>query len=351
MSTLLKPKTGKVLTQSGALLAIGAAANRAAEMASFRLYQDRRPENTQRAQRAALTVFAEFMRTCGLASSDLYSDPLSWLGVTWGLVQAFQQWLLKKGYSVKTINDRVSTVKVYMTLANQAGVVPDSEILRLQSLRGFTRKEAVDTDAKREKQGMAIRIGTKKSAAVVITEEQARSLCRIRTNTPQSRRDALLMCLFLDHGMRVSEVSILKVDDLDIQAKQMIFYRPKTGKTSRHNLRGRAWQCLIEYLNKDQSMPSGYLLMPSSKSGALIRGRGMTTRAICERVMQLGQAIGIENLSPHDCRHYGATRAGNDPNVSLAALMAWGGWDSPQSAARYINRGHADNDGVSLGMD
>ena len=159
------------------------------------------------------------------------------------------------------------------------------------------------------------------------------------------------MCLLLDHGMRVSEAEILKMEDLDIQAKQMTFYRPKTGKISRHNLRGRAWQRLIEYLSKDQQAQSGPLLLTSSKSGALIPGKGLTTRAINQRVNQLGQSIGLEDLSPHDCRHYGATKAGNDPNVSLAGLMSWGGWDSPQSAARYINRGHADNDGVSLGMD
>jgi integrase len=344
MTTLLNPQTD-------ALSALGMEANQAAERAIFQLYQDRRPINTQRAQRAALNLFAEFLHTCGLASPDLYSDPLSWMGVTWGLVQAFQQWLLKNGYTVKTINDRVSTVKVYMTLANQAGVVPDSEILRLQSLRGYTRKEAVDADAKREKQGVAIRIGTKKSAAVSISDDQARALCKVRNDTPQARRDALLMCVLLDHGFRVSEAEIWKVEDLDTPAKQMTFYRPKTGKTSRHNIRGRTWLRLAEYLSKDQQAQSGPVLLASNKSGSLILGQGLTTRAINERVKQLGQAVGIENLSPHDCRHYGATKAGNDPTVSLAGLMAWGGWDSPQSAARYINRGQADNDGVSLGMD
>jgi len=351
MNTLLIPVNGGIMTRPGTLEAFGLAANKAAERAIFKLYQDRRPINTQRSQRAALAIFAEFMRTCGLASPDLYSDPLSWMGITWGLVQAFQAWLLKQGYSVKTINDRVSTVKVYMTLANQAGIIPDGEILRLQGLKGYTRKEAIDTDTQRTKQGMAIRKGAKKAQAVAITEEQARALCKVRNETPQARRDALLMCLLLDHGLRVSEAAILKIEDIDINAKQITFYRPKTGKTSRHNLRGRAWQVLTEYLSKDNHNQSGALILASCKSGALISGKGMTTRAINERVTHLGRAVGIDNLSPHDARHYGATKAGNDPNVSLAALMQWGGWDSATSAARYIDHGQADNDGVSLGMD
>lgn len=342
----------ETITYGRALADFGVHVNQAAEQAVFALYQARRPDNTQRAQRAALSVFDGFLRSCGVAAAgELYADPQAWQGITWGTVQAFQIWLLQNGYSMKTINDRVSTVKVYMTMANQAGAVPDSEILRLQALRGFTRKEAVDMDAKRTGQDIPIRKGAKKSQAVMITEDQARTLCQVRNETPQARRDALLMCLLLDHGLRVSEVASLKIEDLDLEARQVTFYRPKTGKISRHNLRGRAWRILAEYMSKDLHAQSGMLILSSCKSGALIQGKGMTTRAIRERVKQLGQAIGLTNLSPHDGRHHGATKAGNDPKVSLASLMAWGGWDSPTSAARYIDRGQADNDGVSLGAD
>jgi integrase len=150
--------------------------------------------------------------------------------------------------------------------------------------------------------------------------------------------------------MRVSEVADLRIEDIDRAAKQITFYRRKTGKTSRHNLRGRAWNILSEYILKDNTAQNGPLILTSCKTGALI-GKGMTTRAIAERVTQLGRAVGLANLSPHDCRHNGATLAGNDPTVSLAGLMAWGGWDSASSAMRYIDHRQADNDGVSLGMD
>jgi integrase len=343
-----------LVSQFGELTALGLEANRAAEGAIFKLYQDRRPINTQRSQRAALKLFADFMRSSGLAVPDLYSDPYAWLGITWGLVQSFQAWLLQQGYSIKTINDRVSAVKVYMALANQAGIIPDGEILRLQNLRGFTRKEAIDIDARRAVEGIATRKGTKKASAVTITEDQARALCKVRSDTPQARRNALVMCLLLFHGLRVSELSILQVENVDLEARQITFYRPKTGKISRHNLSGRrSWAILVEYLTKTMNhrAQTGPLILASYKSGALIPGKGMTTRAIQDLVSQLGQDVGIEDLSPHDCRHFGATQAGNDPKVSLAGLMNWGGWESPQSAARYINRGEADNDGVSLGMD
>jgi site-specific recombinase XerC len=348
---MLETARSVTISPGQALAEFGAQANAAAQLAAFELYQDRRPINTQRSQRAALKIFADFMRSASIAVPDLYSDPLAWQGITWGLVQGFQKWLLQQGYSMKTINDRVSIVKVYMSLANQAGVIPDSEILRVQGLRGFSRKEAIDMDHKRAGLQLATRVGNKKAAAVTITEEQARALCQVRSNTPQGRRDALMMCLLLDHGLRVGEIASLAIESVNIETRQLTFYRQKTGKISRHALRGRAWYCMVGYLAMDQHAQSGSLLMASVKSGALVPGSSLTVRAINQRVNQLGQAMGLENLSPHDCRHHGATKAGNDPKVSLASLMQWGGWDSPTSAARYIDHGGADNDGVSLGMD
>jgi len=334
-----------------ALVDFGMQANEAAARSVFAIYQERRPINTQRSQQAALRLFAEFMRSAGIGVNDLYSDPAAWMGMSWGLVQAFQQWLIQNSYSMKTVNDRVSVIKVYMSLANQAGIIPDSDVLKLQSIRGYTRKESIDTDSKREASGMSTRRGNKKSAATIISDEQARSLCQVRKDTPQARRDALLMCLLLDHGLRVSEAEILKIENFDLNQKQVTFYRPKTGRTSCHNLRGRAWNCLLEYLAKDNRAQCGALILASCKTGALIPGKGMTIRAINARVGELGKAKGLENLSPHDCRHYGATKAGSDPKVSLVGLMAWGDWESPQSAAHYINHGEADNDGVALGLE
>jgi integrase len=229
--------------------------------------------------------------------------------------------------------------------------VPDGEIIRLQSLRGYTLKEGTDLDAKRAKAGLATRIGNKKATATTITDEQADELCSVREDTPQARRDALMMAIFLDHGLRVSELAILKIEDINFDKKQCVFYRPKVGRWSRHNLRGRAWKILCEYVQRDNRAKDGALILASHKTKQLIAGKGMSTRGIQDRVKHLGLAVGIENLSPHDCRHYGATKAGHDPRVSLASLMAFGGWASAQSAVRYINHGDADNDGVFLGME
>lgn len=351
MNAFLSSVQSQIMIRPGTMAEAGQAANHAAESLVFKLYQDRRPINTQRAQRAALAIFASFMRTCGIMpTGDLYSDPTAWQGVTWGIVQAFQAWQLQTGYAIKTINDRVSMVKVYMTMANAAGMVSDGEILRLHSLKAYSHKEAIDTDQKRAADGIATRKGHKKISATQITEEQARALCTVRNDTPQARRDVLIFCLMTDHAMRVSEVSDLRVENIDRAKKQAIFYRRKTGTTSKHNLRGRCWQLLQEYLAADNTAQNGPLILASCKTGALVQ-KGMSTSALADRVREIGRSVGIANLSPHDLRHAAATFAGIDPNVSLAGLMSFGGWKSANIAAGYMNRGEADNDGVFLGMD
>jgi hypothetical protein len=41
-----------------------------------------------------------------------------------GLVEGFDKWLLHQGYSLASVNNRLSAVKVYARLAAKAGVIP-----------------------------------------------------------------------------------------------------------------------------------------------------------------------------------------------------------------------------------
>ncbi|MBC8098749.1 MAG: tyrosine-type recombinase/integrase, partial [Armatimonadetes bacterium] len=75
---------------------------------------------------------------------------------------------------------------------------------------------------------------------------------------------------------------------------------------------------------------------------------GMTERGINNRVGELGQAIGIATLSPHDLRHYWATdaaRAGTDP----FSLQDAGGWNSLAMPRRYVESAKIANEGVKRG--
>ena len=43
---------------------------------------------------------------------------------------------------------------------------------------------------------------------------------------PLGRRDALLMCILLEEGLRIGEVVLLKAHDFDLDYAELRFYRP-----------------------------------------------------------------------------------------------------------------------------
>ncbi len=77
------------------------------------------------------------------------------------------------------------------------GTVTPEALALIQQVRGYRRKEARHVDEARE----VTRVGDKKAQPVSLTPAQA-ALLKGQPETAQGRRDALLMCLLLDHGLR-----------------------------------------------------------------------------------------------------------------------------------------------------
>jgi integrase len=71
-------------------------------------------------------------------------------------------------------------------------------------------------------------------------------------------------------------------------------------------------------------------------------------RTLRTRVGQLGAAVGLDHLSPHDCRHYWATAA-TRAGTPIKALQDAGGWNSPNMPLRYAESAEIANEGVKLG--
>ncbi len=162
-------------------------------------------------------------------------------------------------------------------------------------------------------------------------------------DTPQGRRDAVLMCLLLDHGLRCGEVAALRVEHINLPAGSFTFYREKVDLEQTHKLTNDTFRALYAYLTLDA--PLGPLLMGSRKDGALA-GR-MSVRAINKRVGILGNVVGAGHLSPHDCRHYWTTaaiRGGSD----IKSVQEGGGWKSPHMPLQYANRAAIANEGIKL---
>ena len=320
---------------------IGERANQAAASSRFTDYRSRRAEQTLRRQDSDLELFREFLAICDVQTDDLSHEPAAWRPVTWGLVEAFVKWQIKQGYAVQSINVRLSSIKTYARLAMQAGVLLPQDYALIRSVQGYSYREQSRIDAKRE----VTRIGLKKAEPVKLTPEQA-TMLKQQPDTPQGRRDAFLMCLLLDHGLRVGEVAGLSVSDFNIPEEQLRFFRPKVNKEQVHHLTRDTLAALKACQAHGDLLAQGLVLRRSLRNEEL-GASGMTERAITARVGFLGEKLGIARLSAHDCRHFWATSAarhGTDPFV----LQEAGGWSSLTMPRRYVDDNQIANDGVKL---
>ena len=277
---------------------------------------------------------------------DLASDPTAWAGVTWGLVTGFREWLLTRGYAIGSVNLHLTTLRTYAGLAMQAGVVPAGECAAIRAVRGYGRTEGKHVDSARA----PTRKGAKKAQPVSLTPDQAARL-KAQPDTPQGRRDALLLCLLLDHGLRVGEVAGLAVGDFDLAAGELRFYRPKVDKIQTHRLTADTLAAARAYLAAGDitgDAPAQGPALRASRKGGVLQDAGMTARALTARVRDLGAAVGLVGLSAHDLRHYWATRAARS-GTPLDRLQDAGGWASPAMPLRYVETARIANQGVLLG--
>ncbi|NJN55565.1 MAG: site-specific integrase [Anaerolineae bacterium] len=97
------------------------------------------------------------------------------------------------------------------------------------------------------------RRSTKKAEPTLLTISQADELKTVQNSSPQACRDALLICLLLDHGLRASEVALLTVRNFDQAQGTFTFFRPKVKGTvhewTTHAMTYATQQLLTQYLD------------------------------------------------------------------------------------------------------
>lgn len=357
-------KTAEISTPTP-LEIVGQIANKQAKTAVFAEYLLTRSDNTIVTQAAALATFANYLAHVGIDAVDadcLQHEPKCWRGVTWGIVAGFVKWQLGKGFAIATVNNRLSTVKTYCKLATKAGVIDPVELQLIKAVSGYSGKAAKLVDERREVK----RVGNKKAAHVSLETNDAKMLTdwAVYGATPQGRRDLLLMCLLLEHGLRVGEVAALVVTDFKLKAGELTFYRQKVDKVQTHRLTGKTYQAAVNYFEHD-APAIGRVLLGSTKGGKLT-SKPMSERAITKRVAYLGfelamiykekrtergggyiQVEHVPSLSAHDCRHYWATDAARN-GTDLFTLQEAGGWSSLDMPRRYVEAAKIANEGVKL---
>jgi len=273
----------------------------------------------------------------GMRVGDLFNSAEAWRGITWGLVKGFGLWMQHKGYALGSVAVRFATVKRYAALAVQSGIIDANEGALIKSLRPFTNTRNVD--AKRAR----TRLGAKKAHSTDLTLEQRKTLKERASSTPQSACYALLMCLLLDHGLRVSEVILLTDANVDTTLWTLSFYRPKV---DRHDIHRMTQDTIHAYLAYKPFIIEGEKLLRQSERGGALGKPGLTRGGVEQIVKRLGKNIGVPSLSPHDCRHSWATEY--EKKHTPFELRDAGGWNSLDMPNRYVNRKRISNQGEDL---
>jgi integrase len=321
----------------------GHAADAAAARNVFQRYQRRKAENTLRRQAGDLAVFAEFLSSTGLEPGDFQNDPEAWRYITWGMLDAFVAWQLGQGYAIGSINVRLSTVRRYAGLALQAGTLPPETYAFITQIKGYGHQEGLHEDQKRQMKDVSIRRGSKKAQPVLITHLQAEKLMA-QPETPLGQRDALLMCILLEEGLRIGEVVLLTGKDFDLDHGELRFYRPKVDREQRLEISEKTVAAARAYLENDAPKEGTIWRAGASArdgkaavSASRLTGPGMSERTLTRRVAQLGARFGLKGLSAHDCRHYWASQAAKN-QTPLPELQDAGGWNSVAMPMRYIEK-------------
>lgn len=168
----------------------------------------------------------------------------------------------------------------------------------------------------------------------VVTDDQVRALLMTCAGSQfEDRRDNAIIRLFIDTGMRASELAGLRVEDLDLN----LCHAWVMGKGRRPRacpFGSRTAQALTRYLRtrKDHRLASSSWLWLGTRNK--ITAPAMTDSGIRQMVQRRGEEAGIDHLHPHQFRHSFAHQwlSGGGQETDLMRLA---GWRSRQMVSRY----------------
>jgi integrase len=355
-------------TENKTAHAIGVLANEISSLAIFADYQKLKSENTLVAQHRDLRLFGNFINQIydkadgsemqvpfRLGAGQLYRDPAGWETVTHGLVRLFKTHLENDGRALTAINRVLSTVRKYADLATSAGKIDPVDNLMIQNVKGYLGSEARNVDAKRQ----VTRKSGEKEQAVPIPKHIIVELKAKETFSDGviGKRNRVILCFCLDHGLRASEIAGLRIDDIDLEEEVFRVYRQKTNTSDLLALTADTTDALLEYLKLELPLlpsPDTNLLLRAVHGKGVLREKSMSRTTISQTVNKYGKMMAIkhaipslEKLSSHDGRHQWATdvlRSG----AGIDQLQQAGGWKSPSMPLRYVNKRKIANDGIKL---
>ena len=182
--------------------------------------------------------------------------------------------IMKIGLSSHSIRDNFAAIRVFFNFLENENYIQNNPVKPLKAPR--QEKKIINT----------------------LTLEQIKKLLRTADKkTYFGFRDYVIMCAFLDTGIRLNELSNLKNDDINFAENYFIVY----GKGKKERvipISSKLKRLFFKLIEKSRYQYQDYLFV--DKYGEKLSGS-----AIRQMVKRLGKKAGIKNvrLSPHTFRH------------------------------------------------
>ena len=160
-----------------------------------------------------------------------------------------------------------------------------------------------------------------------LTEAEVARLCKAANRNRWGHRDATMMLVAYRHGLRASELTDLRWDQIDFNAGNLAVRRVKQGTPATHPIRGDELRALRK-LAREQEPKSPFVFTSE-------RGAPFTTSGFARMIERAGEVAKLGfKAHPHMLRHacgYALANEGHDTR----ALQAYLGHKNIQHTVRY----------------
>jgi integrase/recombinase XerC len=275
---------------------------------------DRSPA-TVRGYLTDLSVFIRWLESQGTSTLET---------LTSADIRFYRQYLIDISAAPQTVNRKLAAIAAFGNWAAQTGLLPANPAINIKSV-GMVPQAPKWLDKKQ------------RNALLQVTKDD---LQKARLRYPRlwvlRLRDAVVVTVLLNTGLRVSELANLKTSDLLLtERKATLTVRAGKGTKQR-----------VTPLNKEarQMIEQWLAVRPQIQDDALFVGQReekLQVRSVQCAVSRLAELAGLPDVTPHTCRHTFAKLL-LDSGVTLEKVATLLGHESLDTTRLYVTPGERD---------
>lgn len=218
----------------------------------------------------------------------------------------------------------ISEYLSYLSQCDLSGVTRARKLSAVRSLYRFL------VNHEYAKKNPTTGIDTPKQESRTRTSLRTDEYSRILAAAGSYPRDFAILTVFLQTGIRVSELCSLTAADIDLVAATLTVRDGKGQKDREIELEKKGVKAIKNYLSQREE--SSYDALFLNRYGQPIGERG-----IRKLVKRFSEAAGLEkHVSPHIFRHTYASKKA-ERNINVFQLQAWLGHKDPKTTMRYVH--------------